>query len=93
MLTRYHDLMSVFADMDDCLGEMAQTEVYSNLVLVCITDRDVKILWLTRTTHNKDFLIASAFMYTILVDYHETFAPYNFSTKFPNLLHNMSHTV
>ena len=27
MLTRYHDLMSVFAEMDDCLGEMAQTEV------------------------------------------------------------------
>ena len=81
MLTRYHDLMSVFADMDDCLGEMAQTEVYSNLVLVCITDQEVKILWLIRATHHRDFLIASAFMYTILVDYHETFAPYNFSTK------------
>ena len=27
MLTRYHDLMSVFAEMDDCLGEMTQTEV------------------------------------------------------------------
>ena len=27
MLTRYHDLMSVFAEMDDCLGDMAQTEV------------------------------------------------------------------
>ncbi len=26
-LTRYHDLMSVFAEMDDCLADMAQIEV------------------------------------------------------------------
>ena len=26
-LSRYHDLMAVFADMDDCLADMAQIEV------------------------------------------------------------------
>jgi len=26
-LSRQHDLMSVFAEMDDCLNDMAQTEV------------------------------------------------------------------
>jgi len=26
-LSHYHDLMSVFAEMDDCLADMAQTEV------------------------------------------------------------------
>ena len=30
-LSRYHDLMAVFADMDDCLGDMAQIEVSTRL--------------------------------------------------------------
>ena len=29
-LSHHHDLMSVFAEMDDCLSDMAQTEVCSN---------------------------------------------------------------
>jgi len=34
-LSHYHDLMSVFAEMDDCLADMAQTEVRS--LLICKT--------------------------------------------------------
>ena len=31
-LSRHHDLMSVFAEMDDCLSDMAQTEVCGNWI-------------------------------------------------------------
>ena len=46
MLTRYHDLMSVFAEMDDCLGEMTQTEVSLRTVYsVCTTLLTLPYFW------------------------------------------------
>ena len=32
-LSRYHDLMSVFSEMNDCLATMVQIEVSLNLIL------------------------------------------------------------
>ena len=49
MLTRYHDLMSVFAEMDDCLGEMTQTEVSLCIAHIAI------FFWLLEDNYQKLF--------------------------------------